>query len=147
EVGRRPVLLVALGTLLVTTILYMLADSVAWLFVARGLQGLAPGAALSAASAALLDLHPRRDPAGVGLTNGVASAAGLGLGILVSSSVVQRGPAPRVLPYVVLLGLFAIALAGAVWMPELVIERSRLRLTLQRPSIPAGVRRPFLLAG
>src|SRR5512132_441992 len=30
EVGRRPVLLVALGTLLVTTVLYMVADSVAW---------------------------------------------------------------------------------------------------------------------
>src|ERR1051325_5879029 len=58
EVGRRPVLLVALGTLLVTSVLYMVADSVAWLFVARGLQGLATGLALAAASAALLDLHP-----------------------------------------------------------------------------------------
>src|SRR5437870_13109943 len=104
DVGRRPVLLVALGALMASSVLFMRADSAAWLFVARGLQGLATGAALSAASAALLDLHPRRDPAGVGLTNGVASAAGLGLGILVSSSVVQLGPAPRVLPYVVLLG-------------------------------------------
>src|SRR5262245_56344657 len=58
EVGRRPVLLVALGTLLATTVLYMVADSVVWLFVARGLQGLATGLALAAASAALLDLHP-----------------------------------------------------------------------------------------
>jgi len=39
EVGRRPVLLVALGGLMATTVLFMLADSVAWLFVARGLQG------------------------------------------------------------------------------------------------------------
>src|SRR3954449_7482514 len=39
--GRRPVLLVSLGTLLVTTVLFMLADSVAWLFVARGVQGVA----------------------------------------------------------------------------------------------------------
>jgi MFS family permease len=146
QVGRRPVLLVALAVLMASTVLFMLADSAAWLFVARGLQGLATGAALSAASAALLDLHPRRDPAGVGLTNGVASATGLGLGILVSSSLVQLGSAPRVLPYVVLLGLFAIAFAGAFWMPEPVLERSRLRLTPQRPSIPAGVRRPFLLA-
>ena len=49
-----------------------------WLFVARGVQGLATGLALGAASAALLDLHPRRDPAGVGLTNGVVSAGGHG---------------------------------------------------------------------
>ena len=31
-------------------------------------------------------------------------------------------------------------------MPEPVLERSRLRLTPQRPSVPAGARRPFLLA-
>ena len=82
DVGRRPVLLAAIATLMATTVIFMVADSVAWLFVARGLQGLATGAALGAASAALLDLHPRRDPAGVGLTNGVVSAGGMGLGVL-----------------------------------------------------------------
>src|SRR5439155_25158974 len=107
-----------------SSVLFMLAGSAAWLYVARGLQGLATGAALSAASAALLDLHPRRDPAAVALTNGVASATGIGLGILVSSSLVQLGLAPRVLPYVVLLALFAIAFAGAYWMPEPVVGRS-----------------------
>src|SRR5689334_20289032 len=112
DVGRRPVLLAALATLMASTVVFMLADSAAWLFVARGLQGLATGAALSAASAALLDLHPRRDPAGVGLANGVASASGIGLGILVSSSLVQLDREPRVLPYVVLFVLFAVAFAG-----------------------------------
>ena len=147
EVGRRPVLLVALAMLMASTVLFMLADSVAWLFAARGIQGLATGAALSAASAALLDLHPRHDPAGVGQANGVASAAGLGLGVLVSSSLVQLGLAPRVLPYVVLFLLFAAACAGAFWMPEPVQTRGRFRLTAQRPSVPAAIRRPFLLAG
>jgi MFS family permease len=147
EVGRRPVLLVALGTLMASTVLFMLADAAAWLFVARGLQGLATGAALSAASAALLDLHPRRDPTAVGLANGVAAAAGIGLGVLVSSSLVQLGTAPRVLPYVVLFALFAIAFAGAYWMPEPVEERGRFRLSVQRPSLPPVVRRPFFLAG
>jgi MFS family permease len=146
QVGRRPVLLTALGVLMLSTVVFMFADSAAWLFVARGLQGLATGAALSAASAALLDLHPRRDPAGVGLMNSLASVSGLGLGILVSSVLVQLGTAPRVLPYVVLFALFAIALAGVYWMPEPVLERSRLRLTPERPSIPAVVRRPFILA-
>src|SRR6267378_7042574 len=41
DVGRRPVLLVALGALMASTALFLLADSVEWLFVARGLQGLA----------------------------------------------------------------------------------------------------------
>jgi MFS family permease len=146
DIGRRPVLLVALGTLLVTTVLYMLAQSVVWLFVARALQGLATGLALAAASAALLDLHARRDPAGAGLANGVASAGGIGLGILVSATIVELLPAPRVLPYVVLFVLFAIAFVGALLMPEPVATRSRLRLTPQRPGVPEAVRRPFLLA-
>jgi MFS family permease len=147
DVGRRPVLLAALATLMGATVLFMLADSVVWLFVARGVQGLATGAALGAASAALLDLHPRRDPAGVGLTNGVVSAGGMGLGVLVSAAFVEFLPAPRVLPYVALFVLFAIALEGVWHMPEPVAERSRLRLTPQWPSVPAAVRRPFLLAG
>jgi MFS family permease len=146
EVGRRPVLLAALGGLAASTLLFLLADSAAWLFVARGLQGLSTGAALSAASAALLDLHPRRDPAGVGLTNGTTAAAGLGLGMLVSSSLVQIGWEPRLLPYAVLLVLVGIALAGVYLMPEPVLERSRLRLTAERPRVPPVARRPFVLA-
>src|SRR6266550_4519375 len=123
DVGRRPVLLAALG-----------------------LQGLATGAALSAASAALLDLHPKRDPAGVGLTTATAAAGGIGLGVLVSSVLVQLGTLPRVLPYVVLFVLFAVAFAGAYWMPEPVEKRGRFRLTAERPRVPAVVRRPFFLA-
>jgi predicted MFS family arabinose efflux permease len=146
DVGRRPVLLVSLGVLMGATVLFILATSVVWLFVARALQGLATGAAISAASAALLELHPRRDAVSVSLANGVATGAGLGLGVLVSAALVELLPAPRVLPFVALLALFAIATAGVWFMPEPVAERRRPRLTPQRPSVPAAVRGPFLLA-
>src|SRR5918999_1244891 len=106
EVGRRPVLIASLGTLMVTTVVFMAADSVAWLFAARGLQGLATGLALASASAAMLDLHPRRDPAAVGLANGVLSAAGLGLGMLASAA----------------LGVFL--LAGSASLAQLAFGRS-----------------------
>jgi MFS family permease len=147
QVGRRPVLLVSLATLMVSAVLYIAADATPWLFLARGVQGVATGAAISTASAALLDLHARRDPVSVGLTNGVASATGLGIGSLVSSALVQAGVAPRTLPYVVVLVLLAVALAGAYWMPEPVLDRSAFRLTPQRPAVPAGIRHAFLLAG
>jgi MFS family permease len=146
DVGRRPVLLVALAALALSSVIFILADSPAWLFVGRGIQGLATGAAISTAGAALLDLHSRRDPAAVGLANGVASATGIALGILLSSSLVQLGHAPSTLPYVLLLALFAIAFVGAYFMPEPVGERRPLRLTVARPSVPAKARRPFLLA-
>jgi MFS family permease len=147
QVGRRPVLLVSLASLMVSSVFYIAADATPWLFVARGVQGIATGAAISTASAALLDLHARRDPVSVGLMNGVASATGLGLGSLVSSALVQAGVAPRILPYVVVLILLAVALAGAYWMPEPVLDRSTFRLTPQRPRVPAGIRHAFLLAG
>jgi predicted MFS family arabinose efflux permease len=144
--GRRPVLLVALGALIIASLLYMLAASVIWLFAARALQGVATGLALGTASAGLLDFHPRRDPHEVGLTNGSVSAAGLGLGALTSAAVVQLLPDPRVIPYAVALALFALAFLGALLMPEPVADRAPLRLAPQRPRVPAEVRPSFLLA-
>jgi MFS family permease len=148
QVGRRPVLILALATLAVATVPFMLADSVVWLFVARGIQGLATGLALSAASAALLDLHPDRDPVAVSLANGVASMVGLGTGVIVSAAMVQYLPAPRVLPYVLMLILFLAFLVGA-WRlrePVEVAPGARFRLTPQRPSVAPEARRPFVLA-
>jgi MFS family permease len=144
-VGRRPVLLLALGSLMLATILFTLADSVVWLFVARGIQGLATGLALSTASAALLDLHPRHDPNAVGLHNGVASAAGMGLGVLVSATIVQLLPAPRVLPYLAGLVLFAVAFGLTLALDDPVVRSGRLRLRPQRPAIPASVRPAFAI--
>jgi MFS family permease len=148
QVGRRPVLIVSMATLAVATIPFMLADSVVWLFLARGIQGLATGLALSAASAALLDLHPRRDPVSVSLANGVASTIGMGTGVIISAAIVQFLPAPRVLPYVLLLILFLAFLVGA-WKlrePVEVAPGARFRLTPQRPYVPPEARRPFILA-
>jgi predicted MFS family arabinose efflux permease len=145
DVGRRPVLLVSLAGLTGAGIVFLFADSAGWLFAARGLQGLATGGALSAAAASLLDFHPRRDPAGVALTNATASAAGLGLGILVSSVVVQIGWHPLSMPYVVLVSLTAIAFVGALLMPEPIEDRKHFHLTVERPHVPAEVRSAFVL--
>ena len=118
DVGRRPVLLVALGPPMLSTALFILAASLAWLFVARGLQGLATGAAVSAASAALLDLHPRRDPGSVALATGVASTSGIGLGALVSSSLVAARLSPARPPVRRPARPVRGRLRRRVWMPE-----------------------------
>jgi MFS family permease len=146
DVGRRPVLLVSLAVLMASTVLFFYADSVVWLFIGRGLQGLATGTAISSASAALLDLHPRRDAFGVGLANGVASSLGIAAGILTASVLVQLAWLPLMLPYALLFVLLAVAFAGAWWMPEPVTNRHRLRMKVERPHVPPAVRRPFALA-
>jgi predicted MFS family arabinose efflux permease len=148
EVGRRPVLLVAVGGIGASTVLYMLARSAMWLVAARLLQGLGTGLALSTASAALLDLHPRRDAVATGIANGVASAGGSGVGLLVSSFLVQCLPEPRILPYA-FQGVLLLAIALLTRrLPEHVTRRpgTRLQLTPAWPSVPAPTRPAFALA-
>jgi MFS family permease len=147
DIGRRPVLAVSLGGLFGAGVLFVVAHSVGWLFAARALQGIATGAVLGAAGAALLDLHPRGDGQHAGLINGVVSAGGIGLGALVASLLAQYAPDPLVTPFVVLLVLVLLAFALTLALPEPVAARSRPRLRPQRPHVPAETRRAFLLAG
>jgi predicted MFS family arabinose efflux permease len=146
DLGRRPVLLVALGALAVAMVLFATAGSTAWLFAARSVQGLATGAILGAGGAALIDLHPARNQARAGLINGVASAAGLAGGAAMASVLVEYAPAPRVLPFVIQ-GILVIALLGAtVLLPEPVTGRRRATLTLQPPRVSRDLRVPFAVA-
>jgi MFS family permease len=146
DVGRRPVLITALSGLVLSTVVFALAESVAWLFVARAMQGIATGVALGAAGAALIDLHPRGDARRVGLVNGTVSGAGMGLGSFVAAALVQYGPAPKVVPFVVLGVLFAVALVATLLLPEPIRDRRRLSLRVQVPRIPPAVRGPFTLS-
>jgi hypothetical protein len=66
--------------------------------------------------------------------------------MLVSASLVEVGWAPRLLPYLLVLVLFSVALVGAFFIPEPVTQRRRPSLTPQRPSVPPAVRGPFVLA-
>src|SRR5262245_42591392 len=53
--GRRPVIALGLAGLLISMVVFISASGGAWLFVARAIQGLATGIAISAAGAALLE--------------------------------------------------------------------------------------------
>jgi MFS family permease len=146
QVGRRPVLLSSLALLLVAMGLFLLARSVVWLFLARALQGIATGAALGAAGAALLELQPRGDTRHASLVNGTVSTVGIGTGALISAAVVQFLPDPRLLPFVIV-AILIVALLGAIRvLPEPVAERRRMTLRPQRPRVPAPTRAAFTLA-
>ena len=146
QVGRRPVLAWSLLGLLVSALIFSTASSVAWLFAARAVQGLATGAALGAAGAALIDLHPTANTRTAALVNGVVALAGLGVGALLSSALVQYLPAPRVLPFLVVAGMVAALLALVAAMPEPVSRERRVVLRPQRPGLPRETRGPFALA-
>lgn len=142
-VGRRPTLLVSLAMLLVALGIFLAADSVGWLFAARGLQGLSTGVAIGAAGATMLDLHPRGDMIRAGRLNGIASTGSMGLGILVAAVLVEHGPWPLRMPFLVVIVLVALVLVGVWFMPEPVEPRERFRFRPSWPHVPREIRGAF----
>ncbi|MFB9565811.1 MFS transporter [Saccharopolyspora hordei] len=146
HVGRRPVLVVALGLEIVSMLLLAFAPGVGWLYAGRALQGLATGVATSAISGSLLDFQRPGSNRGA-LVNGVSSAFGMALGSLGAGALVQFVPGPTLTSYLLLVLGFALAVPGVLAMPEPVTQRGALREALrpQRPTVPAGKGLTFTL--
>jgi MFS family permease len=120
RVGRRPVLLLALSVQVAAMVLFGVAHDVGVLFAARIVQGLATGVATGALSAALIDLQPDHRPHLGALLSAAAPPLGLAAGALGSGLLVEYGPDPLRLVYWLLVGVFALAIAGVAAMPETV---------------------------
>jgi MFS family permease len=145
HIGRRPLIIAAIAVDVVACVLFLVADGSGWLFAARALQGVAVGATANTLGAALLDLRPRGSLAP--LTASTAPSAGLALGALLTSILVQYGPAPTHLVWWLLLGAFAAALVLVAVMPEPGARRPGALASL-RPhvSVPRPARGAFARA-
>jgi MFS family permease len=131
--GRKPVIFTAVVLNILAMLLFIYADSVAWLISARVLQGFATGMATAVLSATLLDTDRQQGP----LVNSVAPLLGMALGGLGCGLLAEFAPAPLHLTYWLLLVLFAMQ---AIWvwrLPESVTRQSgawaSLRPTLHVP--------------
>ena len=114
EVGRRPVLLIALPVNVLATVAFLLATGTGWLLAARAIQGVAVGLATAALSASLLDTQPRGRPGLAAVIAASAPLAGLAVGALSAAELVQVGPDPQRLVFWILLALLALA-EVAIW--------------------------------
>ncbi len=143
HVGRRPVLIGALGAQAIVMLLFAFADGLDVLLVARVLQGLATGAAVGAIGAGLVDLHPGRGA----VANAAGAMSGTACGALGSALLVQLLPAPTKLVYLVLLALFLLQAAGVRAIAETSLRSPGISRAL-RPTIavPARVREALLIA-
>lgn len=118
HLGRRPLAAASLLLEVLAMVLFLVAGSVEVLAAARIVQGVATGIALSTLGAALIDLNPPDDPALAGVVSGMAPIGGLAIGALACGALVEYGPSPTHLVYVlILIGLAAAALVIAR-MPE-----------------------------
>ena len=122
-IGRRPVLAAAIGLELVALVLFITAGDVTVLLVARLLQGIATGAAMTTLGAALVDLNPPHAPGRAGVVSGVAPLGGLAVGALGCGALVQFAPAPTHLVFILLLAGMVVSAVFVALMPETATRR------------------------
>lgn len=118
HIGRRPVIAVAIGLEIVAMLLFVVADGVPVLATARVVQGVATGLAMTAMGAALVDLNPPDNPSLAGIVSGMAPIGGLAVGALAAGALVEYGPGPTSLIYLLVLAGLAGAAVVAWRMPE-----------------------------
>ncbi|WP_225726424.1 MULTISPECIES: MFS transporter [unclassified Nocardia] len=144
-VGRKPVLLGSFGIMVVGLIVFMFAQSVAMLLLARALHGLAVGATVVAGAAALLDLRPRHG-ARSGQLSGVAFNVGMAVAILGSALLAQYVPHPLRTPYLVITVLCLLIGVGVLVLREPHTARVSGRITIAKPAVPQEIRSDFWFA-
>ena len=144
-VGRKPVILAAIAIQLVAMGAFIVANGLAWLFVARGLQGLATGLVTGAVAAALIELQPTGKTGLGSLVNSITPTVGLALGGLIAGLLVQFGPDPLRLVYVLLLIAFIPCGLGIAVIPETVRARNQPKFR-PRVAVPRALR-PAFVAG
>ncbi len=142
RIGRKGVLLGALGTLAVAQVLLITEPGLPGLLVARGIQGLATGAFFGTCTAFLVDgAPPGREPFASALAS-FSVRLGLGLGPGVAGVIAQYAADPLRLPFELHLLALAAAAVIVATLPETVRVRSRRPLTL-RLEVPAAERAVF----
>jgi predicted MFS family arabinose efflux permease len=144
-VGRRPLILAALGFSIAACVVFLAADSVGALFAARSLQGIATGLATSAVGAALIELQPPGSQR-ASLTTSAFSILGLALGALISSVLIEYAPDPAHLVWWVLLCVFVFGSITVLAVAEPGSTRSGALASLRpRVSVPRQARATFLV--
>ena len=147
HIGRRPVLLAGIAGQVVALVVFIEAQSVSALLVARIVQGLATGAAIGAVGAGMLDIDQER--------GAVANATAPPRSRTASSAhpvVVKRCsglPAPARHGYcLVLAGVIVAQAFGVLWLPETSPRApGAWRSLAPQIALPAQTRAPMLAAG
>ncbi|MGO4228404.1 MFS transporter [Arthrobacter sp. YAF34] len=118
HVGTRPVLLGAVGLQVVAMMTFAFAPGPEVLIAARALQGIATGAAMGAAGAALLAFEGASRGGRGSLVNSAASPVGLSAGALGSASLVRFLPEPTKAVYFLVAALLLGLGASLLWLPS-----------------------------
>lgn len=142
RVGRKGVLLGALGTLALAQLILLTEPPLPGLLAARAIQGAATGAFFGTCTAFLFDGAPLGRTRMVATLGAVSVRLGLGLGPGIAGVLAQYAPGPLRLPFALHLGALAVAVALVLSLPETVTVRTRRPLSL-RLEVPEAEREVF----
>ena len=142
RIGRKGVLLGALGTLAIAQAILITEPGLAGLLIARAIQGFATGAFFGTCTAFIVDAAPLGRRGFVSVLASVSVRLGLGLGPGLGGVIAQYSDHPLRLPFELHLLALALAIAIVLTLPETVTVRSRRPLTL-RLEVPAAERAVF----
>ncbi|MDN6864563.1 MULTISPECIES: MFS transporter [Pseudomonas] len=141
--GRKPVIFAALILEMLAMLLFINESSVAWLIVARTLQGFATGMATAVLGAALLDTDHEQGP----LINSLAPLLGMACGAMGCSLLVEFAPFPTQLIYWVLFGAMLLQALLVLRLPETVSPIAGALASLWPTlHVPAQARRALWIA-
>ena len=138
QVGRKPVMAAALGFSTVSTIVFILAPSVGWLYLGRVLSGLSAGLMTGAAPAALTEMLQESESRRSSMVATAANMSGAGLGPLMAGLFAEYLPQPTVLVFEVYLGLLVIAGLAVASAARDRDEQAAAEPPVQRPGPPPG---------
>lgn len=146
-VGRKPVLLAGVGLVAVSTVVFALAPSTAWLLVARAVQGIGTGLVAATASAGALDTTPADHPDAAAIASNVVPSLGLSTGGLLAGIFVEFLPWPMHLVWWVLLVALLVCAASVALITETAAKRPGAIASLKPVvGIPAHLRSRFVIA-
>ena len=144
-VGRKPVLLGALAAMIVGLGVFLVADNMAMLILARIIHGAAVGSIVVAGAAALLDLRPHHGVRS-GQLSGVSFNIGMTVAILGSALLAQYAPHPMRTPYAIVAVICAVVGVGVLLLREPHTARTRGPIRITRPAVPREIRADFWFA-
>jgi MFS family permease len=146
QIGRRPALFVSIGLAVTSTVLYLAIDSVALLFAARFVSGMAVAITTGSGAAALRELEPHSNARRASLVTTVATLGAIGLGPLLGGVLAQYAGHPLTLVFWIYLVLLVGASVCVGYAQETVAVAKRVRLTPNRLALPARARVAFAVA-
>ncbi len=145
--GCRPVLMMGMVLTAASGAVFLVANGVLVLALARVVSGLAVGATTSTATSAMARLEPNGDQHHVARVSVGANFGGVACGVLASGLLAQFAPFPTVLPFLVLIALSVVGLWAARALPAtFVASPSPRRLEPEPIRIPSSIRSPFGIA-